>query len=248
MERVQGMDAMKNYEAAKKTVLANLNSLFSVKYESDLDVTSVRKITQICADYVKGLKPEAVANIQRKHFGNSAVAYSEMQIDYTLIADALDYFQEEGFTRLELPRDVPGKYCMNSFPSFYEDRTLIDSGASAFKFLIDSKMVKRGYYVSATPYLKPVQSSKTVSQSGMFLDIFHYGDGDIELMKKIVKNYMFAHVKIFEEGNFFVDANGDKISEFVKHSKFSHISILQEPHFSNVTIGAALQRVSPLDE
>ena len=183
-------------------------------------------------------------------------------INYRLIAEALEYYQDQGYELIDVPWTVPKNVLKITTPegvvfedNKYLDKYLVGSAEQSFLQLVKSNQLPFGNYCAVTPCFRNDEEDELHQKYFMKVELFSYVykwwelNSTLEMMILDAKTFMsmftFGSAKVVETENdrskesYDIEYNGIELGSYGirKHENINWVygTGLAEPRFSFAT-------------
>ena len=179
-------------------------------------------------------------------------------IDYSLIADAIDYYQDNGYKLIDAPWTVSEQALKitttkehNIKNNEYLDKYLVGSAEQSFLELIKRNKLRFGKYCAVTPCFRNDEEDELHQKYFMKLELIHYADNwwtlnsNLEMMIHDAQTFfsLFTDVSVVKtnddrsQESYDIEHNGIELGSYGirnhENIRWIYGTGLAEPRFSN---------------
>jgi len=173
------------------------------------------------------------------------------KIDWHILAKTIDYYQNWGYTRIEVPWIVPTEiknitYAGKCFDEPVSGYSLVGSAEQSFLYLDSLGKLSNGKYIACTPCFRMLDNDTTHDQYFMKVELYVVHDNitghDLNTMIKQAKDYFNSNIGeaavdiVSTNAGYDIDLNGIEIGSYGigNHNgrKWVYGTAIAEPRFS----------------
>lgn len=165
-------------------------------------------------------------------------------IDYLLIADAIEYYQDNGYKLIDVPWTVPENVIritahqnINLENSKYLDKHLVGSAEQSFLHLIKTGQLKAGKFCAVTPCFRNDDEDELHQKYFMKLELIHIvsewwkWSNSLETMIHDAKDFFSLHVPAIvtktgddrSDESYDIESNGTELGSYgIRHHENMH--------------------------